>query len=265
MTYNRYKKKQLAEIEAKEKEEERKKKKAEKAEKKRLEKVNKAYQKEWETYERGKEQSYQTIFKYFKGLDQEAKNSIRQKILKYANKSKNRQEFLKIRKKINFILSKKARGIAWTRQETILFETFVEVLIQRNIGDLGLAGGKKGNDLNQWTKIHSSWLLRGKFWINKNQKNGRFYVVMPTHRKAGRVIATKTYLFGKFPLEDFLKLVTVTSHAGTLWWRDNMWKFSKNYGARALNADALNRKNFSKKDWDKRMGRPPKKKKRGKK
>lgn len=77
------------------------------------------------------------------------------------------------------------------------------------------------NKITDWHNLASSWLIEGKY--SPKQKTMKIKMVR----------SRSIYTFYKVPIEYFLLIITAPNHAGTLWWRSNLWQFSNGkYGGR---------------------------------
>lgn len=117
--------------------------------------------------------------------------------------------FEQVKKKVYRVLKKQAVGrTKLTANESAFIEYFGAIFVKN-----------QDNKITDWTKIHSSWLVAGKYSF----KQKTLKIIM----KKGK---GKVYVFYQVPLSKFLLLVTAPSSAGkTVWWNRtiNMWQYSR--------------------------------------
>lgn len=130
------------------------------------------------------------------------------------------------------------------KEFTALRNKMYKILVKENIGKTSLTPNEnltlklfkkfflknQNNEVTQWTKIYSSWLVSGKYSF----KQKTFKVKM---LKGGG----KIYTFYGVPENKFLIICLAPAHAGKKWWNRyvNMWQYSRGkYGpmGRALAA-----------------------------
>lgn len=204
---------------------------------------------------------------FYDHLSEEEKNQIREQMINEFGKRGKAIDFETAKRKAQRIFAKRRRGIKPTEGEELFLKVFKDFLLKTC--ECGVCGNPKagqeavtqekpiyqsgcgstgGNDLNKWTKIHSSWLLEGKFSYLADRKTGNFYCRM--------IRSVKVYVFPDFPVDAFLELATVTEHAGTLFWKKNLWRYSLNYGLKKKQTrHDLSKQNFNKDKYKDRKGK----------
>lgn len=118
------------------------------------------------------------------------------------------KDFIALRNKMYRILIKENLGRkALTPNEEITLKLFKKFFLKN-----------QNNEVTQWTKIHSSWLVSGKYSF----KQKTFKVKMV---KGGG----KIYTFYGVPENKFLIICLAPANAGKKWWNRyvNMWQYSR--------------------------------------
>lgn len=122
------------------------------------------------------------------------------------------KSFRKIKSRLHFALkSTIMTGRPLSSSEKTFLRVFRKLFIKEG----------QANKITDWHNLASSWLIEGKY----SMKQKTFKCKM----KRGKSI----YTFYGMPVEYFLLLATAPNHAGTLWWRNNFWQFSRGkYGGK---------------------------------